>query len=41
MGILVNVSMFVNYEKKFKETNDNKVETIHPNNRFEGFQIKK
>lgn len=41
MGILVNVSMFVNYEKKYKETNDKKVESISPNNRFEGVQIKK
>jgi cell division protein FtsW len=41
MGILVNVSMFVNYEKKYKETDSKQAETFTSTNRFEGFQIKK
>ncbi|WP_066052820.1 FtsW/RodA/SpoVE family cell cycle protein [Robertmurraya korlensis] len=41
MGILVNVSMFVNYEKKYKDTDSKKAETFTSTNRFEGFQIRK
>jgi cell division protein FtsW len=41
MGILVNVSMFVNYERKFKETDSKKVDSAPSSHRFEGFQLRK
>lgn len=41
MGILVNVSMFVNYERKYKEKDNKKVDSVLPQNRFDALSIRK